>query len=45
MAKPTDLTSAANSKHVASNDTGGILEVWPSLAIENVDIGSDDEDP
>jgi len=28
-----------------SDENGGILEVWPSLAIENVDIGFDDENP
>ena len=48
VAKPTDLTSAAKSPQVdtlQSDENGGISEVWPSLAIENVDIGFDDEDP
>ena len=47
VAKPTDSTSAAKSPQVdtlQSDENGGISEVWPSLAIENVDIGFDDED-
>jgi len=46
--KPTDLTSAAKLSQVntlQSDKNAGILEVWPSLAIENVDNGFDDEEP
>ena len=48
VGKPTDLMPASKSPQVNTlqrDENGRISEAWPSLAIENVDIGFDDEDP